>query len=588
MRNALRLALAAAPLLVLACRGSLPRAEGPAGPLRLWALAVTDIQPASVRISWTTHRPAASEVLYGLEGVPMDRRARSGRRTKAHVLTLDGLKTGGKYRFKVASVDARGCRVESDEGGFVPRAIPARGQVKFDGVTLLGACCGLPQVAAAAGMHADRFDSSWDALMPRPREWDARRLDAFVAKIKAFRRAGIETVITLDYCVKWARLLTDTQASWRHPAFGPPDHLADWRLFCRGLMERLKDQPQWYEVWNEPDAGYLAAPLGPGGTQRWAPPGWQPVVDPLFQNNPRYWLQDRYAPMVLAAREAADEAGGDIRLMAPAWNHDYHGGRAGLLFGVGVHKAIDAYSFHCYVAKPLSFEAWRRGFETYLENIDRTFRAHNVELPLALTEFGYENFSLPEGDESLVSPWDRAAQIAKSTLLALSRHRFTMLVAFNLAGGSMALVEEPSLPLRPRPMYFAYKHLVDRFSRRKCERYDGLAVRADGGASDPTLWHHAFRFAETGQVFVAAWQGSLDEATKRPKALPARPATFRVGPPAGGGSWTLWRVELNGSEARAEAEARADGGLEWQVELPETSPERETPPTYFLLKPTAN
>ncbi len=579
-----------ATLLVLLCCAQAQRQGDPPQAPRLWALAVTNVQPTSVRISWTTDRPATSEVFFRREGESTSRLARERGRTKTHVLMLDGLEQGATYRFRAASAGRDGSRGESEEATFAPRAMPARRRVRFDGVTVLGACCGLPQAAAAAGMHCDRFDSSWDALMPRPREWDARRLDAFVAKVKAFRRAGIEPVVTLDYCVKWARQLTDTQASWRHPAFGPPDHLDDWRLFCRGLMERLTDQPQWFEVWNEPDAGYLASPLGPGGKQRWAPADWLPVVDPLFQNNPRYWLQDRYAPMVLAAREVADEVGGDnIRLMAPAWNHDFHGGRADLLFQVGVHKAIDAYSFHCYVAKPLCFDAWRRGFETYLENIDRVFRIHGADLPLALTEFGYENFDPPEGDRSLVSPSDRAAQLAKSTLLALAKHRFILLVAFNLAGGSMALVEEPAVPLRPRPLYFAYKHLVDRFSRKKCERYNELTLWTGGrrlAAPDPTLWHHAFRFAATGQVFVAAWQGALDEATKLPRELPPRRLTFRVAPPREGGTWTLRRVELDGSEAPAEASSLGDGALDWTCEVPATSPEHETPPTCFLLKPT--
>jgi hypothetical protein len=348
-------------------------------------------------------------------------------------------------------------------------------------------------------------------------------------------------------------------------------------------MERLKDQPQWYEVWNEPDAGYLASPLGPGGKQRKAPPGWQPVIDPAFQGNTRYWIQDRYAPLVLAAREVADEVGGDIRLMAAGWNHDFYGGRGDLLFQVGVHRAIDAYSFHCYVGKPLCYEAWRQGFETYLENIDRIFTAHGVELPLAMTEYGYENVDFPEGDRSLASPEDRAIQIAKSTLLALSKHRFILLVAFPLAGGAMGMTEEPTVPLRPRPMFGAYKHLVSRFSRRKCERYDGLSVVGEGSGNGP--WRHAFRFAETGEVFVAAWQGRLDEKTKLPAALPARAVTFRVPSPGGSRAWKLFRVDLDGGETPAEATRLPEGGLEWRAELAATQPDRESPPTYFVLKP---
>ena len=207
-----------------------------------------------------------------------------------------------------------------------------------------------------------------------------------------------------------------------------------------------------------------------------------------------------------------------------------------------------------------------------------------------MTEYGYENVGFPEGDRSLASPEDRAVQIAKSTLLALSKHRFILLVAFPLAGGAMGMAEEPTVPLKPRPMFLAYKHLVERFSRKKCEPYRGLALAGNGSAGeggegpDPTLWHHAFRFPDTGEVFIAAWQGRLDAATRLPAALPARATTFRA-PPPGSGAWELLRVDLSGREAPAEARRLPDGGLEWRANLAATLPAREMEPTYFLLRP---
>ncbi|HUW30518.1 MAG TPA: hypothetical protein VM223_02800, partial [Planctomycetota bacterium] len=236
---------------------------------------------------------------------------------------------------------------------------------------------------------------------------------------------------------------------------------------------------------------------------------------------------------------------------------------------------------------PLSFEGWRRGFDTYLQHIDRIFAAASVDLPLVMTEYGFENFSAPPGD--LSSPQDRSVQIAKATLLALARHRFIILCMYNLAGGEMALVDEASLPLKPRPMFHAYKHIVDRFSRRQCERFDALAVECGGRkvappGPDSDLWWHAFRFPETGEVFVAAWQGILDDPMKLPKAVPARTAAFRVPAPSGGGTWRLYRVDLNGAETPFDAQPASDGSISWSAELPATAPDHETEPTYFVLK----
>jgi hypothetical protein len=200
----------------------------PAGPPQLWAVAVTDIRPASVRVSWTTDRPAKSAADAIHEGKPPKFEPRQRLSTaleKIHILTLTGLRPGERYWVRVISEDAQGRRGEADYGTVIPREIPVRHRVRFEGATILGAGCGIP--------------------------------------------------------------------------------------------------------------------------------------GPAFQSNTRYWIQDRYAPLVWAAREAADEVGADIRLMAAGWNHDYNGGRGDLLFQVGAHRVLDAYGFHCYVAKPLSFEAWR-------------------------------------------------------------------------------------------------------------------------------------------------------------------------------------------------------------------------------------
>ena len=560
-----------------------------AAPPRIWAVAVANVMPKSARVSWTTDRAATSEVYYRISGETAWRLERNSELTRIHVVQLSGLKPDTTCEYEVHSVDAAGSRGVFQAGSFLPRDPTIQRKIAFEGQTILGACCGRPEISHAAGMHADRFGSGWDGLVPRRGEWDRKRFDDYVAKLKAFRAAGIETVISLNFCVKWARQLTDTQASWRHPAFGPPDHLADWKDFCRGIMQALGGAPQWYEIWNEPDAGYLATPLGPGGKQRWTPDDWQPTIDPLFQSNTPYWITDRYAPLVFGARETAEELGADVRIMAPGWNHDFHGSRGEMLFNVGVHRVIDAYSFHCYVGKPLNFEGWRNGFEIYLENIDRIFAKHKVDLPLILTEYGFENMGVKAGDGSLASPEDRAIQLAKATLLALSKHRFTMLCAFNLAGGDMGLADEEALPFKPRPIYFAYKHLVDRFSRKRYEPFRGLKVQADGAKvgdhRNADLWVHAFHFPESGEVLVAAWQGMYGKDTRLPMTIPARDASFAVPPPGDDRRWQLYQLDINGREAPLDVKADSDGKLSWSAQLPATAPDHETPPSYFLLRP---
>jgi hypothetical protein len=392
-------------------------------------------------------------------------------------------------------------------------------------------------------------------------------------------------VITLGFCPPWARELTDTLASWEHPVLGPPDHIADWQAFCQGLMARLKGAAQWYEVWGEPDTAFLAkAPARSVAAAEGAA-----TFEAELHKNVRYWLQDRYGPMVFAARQAAEKAGANVRLLGPAWRHDFGGGRGDLLFQVGVGSVLDAYSFHCHAPKPLCFEGWREVFEAYLEGIDRLFGAHGVCMPLALTEFGYESSGLPEGDPSLVSPADRAVQVAKSTLFALSKHRFVLVLAGDLAGGKDGMVGSRSVPLHPRPMYYAYKHLVERFSRRRYGRFTAYALEDAEGeslAQEPTVWHHGFRFPETGEVLLVAWQSGLGTDRSLPAVLPERTVRFRVDVPGGRARhWSLRQVGLRGEETPVANREATQNALAWTATLPRTSPEAETPPTVFLLKP---
>ena len=89
----------------------------------------------------------------------------------------------------------------------------------------------------------------WEALEPRPGEWDFSRADEIVGEVE---RRGLKLVIRL----------TDSPV-WSHPSVAgdkeltyidaPPDNLDDFGNYCGTLAGRYAGRIAAYEVWNEPN-----------------------------------------------------------------------------------------------------------------------------------------------------------------------------------------------------------------------------------------------------------------------------------------------------------------------------------------------
>ncbi len=173
-----------------------------------------------------------------------------------------------------------------------------------------------------------------------------------------------------------AKTYTDTTMTWRNPYFGPPDRLEDWDDYVRTVVTALRGSARYYEIWNEPDAGYLAT-----GSYVERPNLPAPIGRPPFKDNWHYWLGDRFVPMISRVRAVMDKFQPDAVLMNGGWNRDYSGQRGDLLFERGAAADLDIYAFHCYSAQPVSFSRWYDaidgGFRT---NIDRIFNKHHVQI----------------------------------------------------------------------------------------------------------------------------------------------------------------------------------------------------------------
>ena len=75
-----------------------------------------------------------------------------------------------------------------------------------------------------------------------------------------------------------------------------------------------------------------------------------PIGRAPFKDNWKYWIGDRYAPMIEQVRRIADDIEPDAILMNGGWNRDYTGQRGDLLLGEGIGPYLDDYAFHSYSA----------------------------------------------------------------------------------------------------------------------------------------------------------------------------------------------------------------------------------------------
>lgn len=562
--------LLAVTLLMTSCSAESVAAERPSekDELAIFAVGFTDVEDGSARLVFTTNQPTRSQVK--ADGASQPVLSTTDALSEIHAHVLEGLATDRETQITIEAVDARGRTVRSGPHAITAHTRPAQFD-SFNHRTLIGVSHGAdPRHWEQLGIGAYRLEVTWAILQPEAGVTDMDYLASVVRDVEEMRRLNIEPLILLCYSVPWTKEWTDRQMTWRRPEFGPPDHLADWKNYVRMVMEALRGKARLYEIWNEPDAGYLAT--GNFIERPNLPP---PIGRPPFQDNHEYWLGDRYVPLVRAAREVADEVDPQIALLNGGWNRDYHGWRAELCFQHGLHRYIQQYAIHNYAGAPFHFDHWHHmTHDRYFTNIDRVFEQFNLNMPIAVTEWGTE---LSETADGAVTESDRQQFLLKSVFYYLSLERVNMLILHALQAGDKFSLMDPDSD-EPTASYHTFGWLCRTFSDRE---YRTQTVEA---ADDENVQIHAIRLADDDTVYVAVWSLRPDADDQAAQSSLHRLVSLTM-PIEGGGSYRLQNLDARGdivSESKLEAHS---GALRWQQELTSPEPGREPPVTLMRLTP---
>jgi len=427
---------------------------------------------------------------------------------------------------------------------------------------------------AQSGARMVRIEASWDGLFPKGREINQDYLNRFLQRIAELKQRNIEPLVLLLYCVPWAKTYTNTTMTWRHPAFGPPDRLDDWDYYLRTVVTALHGSAKYYEIWNEPDAGYLAT-----GSYVERPNLPPPIGRPPFKDNWNYWLGDRYVPMLSRARQVMDELQPDAVIMNGGWNRDYSGQRGDLLFERGAAPDLDIYAFHCYSAQPLSFSRWYGAIDgQFRKNIDRIFDKHHVRMPLAVTEWGWPAWSDPQPGKGFVSFEDSQKFFVKSTFYFLGLERFEVLSQFCLGTGPDTRDKDPLFfmlanqsadgKLVVQPTFKTFQWLATTFGSRP---YRALPVQVHPSEQVKAV---AIQLKDSGSTYLAAWQDGIPDDKGIIAAQPARDVQVSIAdfPDS---NYSIQLLGLDGV-AISQSQAAASHSLDLKITLPEISATSES------------
>lgn len=540
----------------------------------IFGVGFTNVTDTSARLVFTSNAPLKATVTIAANG--QEKKLEGVAFEEIHNVDIPDLKKGQEYRISISGVTKEGKAVASDGHVLVPVLRPASRR-EWPGYTIIGTTVenlSEYELAAQAGARMARIEAPWYDIFPDSPEMDKKYFDKWLKKVGDLKKAGLEPLVVLDYCVPWARPYTDTTMTWRHPSFGPPDKLEDWEYYVRAIVSALKDSGvHYYEIWNEPDAGYLSTGRYVERPGLPAPVGREP-----FKDNWPYWLGDRYAPMIGRVRKVMDELQPDAVLLNGGWNRDYTGQRGDLLFERGMAPYFDIYTFHTYCGDPMSFAKWYDSIDGgFRKNIDRIFRKHDVTMPLAITEWGWPAWAEPKPEKGFVSLTDAQMFLLKSTFYFLSMERVEILVQFHFGAGPdtrdkdplffMLVNRDPSGKLVFQPAYGTFRWLAGTFGSK--------TYRALKTTTEPDVKAYAIQLKDSNTVYLAAWQDGVPNEKGVIAAAPAREITVKI---EGLDDGSLTALDADG---RNVGEARAfTGGI--KIPLPEISADMES--TVFLAR----
>lgn len=553
---------------------TVPAATNPPG---IFGVGFTTITDSSARLVFTTSEPMTSTVVI-YDGDKEFSRSSQPDSEEIHAVDLTGLSKGKEYQVTITGVTAGGQSVTSDKFALTPSLRPPSPH-KWPGYTIFSSTVNGPSspdnmdVLTQSGARMERLEPSWSGLFPKGPEVDQKRLDNFVKQVADLKAHNIEPLVILDYCVPWAQTYTKNTMTWRNAGFGPPDNLADWEQYVRTLVTALHGSAKYYEVWNEPDAGYLATGSFVERPNLPAPIGRAP-----FKDNWAYWIGDRYAPMIERVRTVMDEIEPDAVVMNGGWNHDYSSTRGNLLFDEGIAPYLDAYAFHTYCGGPISFARWYGaidgGFRT---SIDRNFGKHQVQMPLAVTEWGWPAWADPHPDKGFVTFEDAQKFYLKTTFYFLAQQRFEVLSQFCMGIGSGLRDKDPSFftlvdrgtdgKLINRPTYDTFRWLATTFSNKPYQAVPVTATPAD------QVKAYAIQLKESGDAYLAVWQDGVPDAKGAIPAQPARDVAVSLQLPDG--NYSVQVLDPTGAKV-SESSVTANHSLDLKVTLPEISATAES------------
>ena len=573
------------PTPVPASRPALPKPAQPG----IFGIGFTDIKDTSARLVFTTSEPMTSTVVVQNAGKEVSRTTEPTA-AEIHSINLTGLGKEVEYQVAITAVTAAGVSVTSEPASLKLALRPASSHV-WPGYTIFGTGISGPMTPESfdlmqkSGARLTRIEPSWDGLFPKRGQLNQKRLDDIVKLVADLKAHNIEPLVILDYCVGWAKPYTNTTMTWRNANFGAADSLADWDMYVRTLVTALKGSVKYYEVYNEPDAGYLAT-----GSYVERPELPPPIGRPPFKDNWHYWIGDRYAPMIEDVRRVVDEVEPDAIVMNGGWNRDYTGMRGDVLLQEGIGSYLDAYAIHTYCAGPLSFERWYEAIDgQFRTNIDRIFAKNKVSLPLTVTEWGWPDWADPKPEKGFVTFADAQKFYLKSSFYFMGQSRFEVLSQFCLGIGSGLRDKDPSFftmvdhgpdgKLLYLPTYDTFHWLATTFSNQP---YQVIPVQVTPAEN---VKAYAIQLKDTGATYLAVWQDGVLDAKGAVAAAPARDAGVSVKLPAG--TYSLERLDAAGKSVSND---KVTGGtsLDLKATLPEISATAESDLYLVRISPAAN
>lgn len=548
-----------------------------AGP-GIFGVGFTNVTDTSARLVFTTSEPMSATVDV-MKGDANVFHVVEKNLAEIHELDLAPLSKGEKYQVLISVTDQNGTAA-SAKTMLQPKLRPASSH-RWPGYTIFSTTVSgnaddpaTLDLLAKSGARMARIEISWDGVYPQRGRLKQAYLDRMVNRIAEMKQRGVEPLVLLDYCVRWAKPYTDTTMTWRNVNFGPPDNLDDWKQYVRTVVMALRGSARYYEIWNEPDAGYLAT-----GSFVERPNLPAPIGKPPFKDNWSYWIGDRYVPMISAAREVLDELQPNALVMNGGWNRDYSGQRGDVLLERGAGAYIDLYAYHVYSHTPASFSRWYKEVDGgFRQNIDRIFAKNQVQMPLAVTEWGWPTWESPQPGKGFVT-FD-AAQLfyIKSSFYFLGAERFELLSQFCLGVGPVSRDRDPLFFMLVNedenkkqvvtPVFNTFQWLATTFGSKA---YRALPVTFAAG---PGVKAYAIQLKDSQDIYLAAWQDGPVDDVGAVSALPARSISLFIGN-IRTGRYSLSTLDLDG-QPQTQSRLRADSALDIKLLLPAASSTAES------------